>query len=60
MLAQHKEEENNNKKENCGFLKKIFLLIFSLSGLVIVHRAALERLEHISFFDLMLSKSWYI
>jgi len=40
-MTRHPEEKNNNKKEKWGFLKIPVLLKFSLSGLVILHRASL-------------------
>ena len=43
---QKKKKKMNNKKEKCDCLKKYFLWIFLLSGLVIVHTASLVVQEH--------------
>jgi len=48
MRHHPEEKKKNNKKENAVLV----LLNFSLSGLVIVHRASLLPLKHIIlFFD---------
>ena len=53
------KKKKKNKKEKWDFLKRFFLLIFLLSGLVIVHTASLLAQEH-SYGEILCKSRYFM